>query len=731
MRKTQDTHKQLKRIVPIVLLIVVGLALRLWFLSVNELNPAQSPADDGDYYQRALRFATTGYYIDDFWLIRPPLHVFLFALMLRVSILLGDVPGLALVRGAQIVLSLLAIPTGYGLARRLFDHRAGLVFAGILAIWYPLIELPTHLFTEPLFITLLLVHLWLLVYWRDERRWMLLALSGVFLGLCALTRSVAVYGVPFVVLWLVLEAFKGHFVEALRLRGDVLRVQLPTLGRWVIIFALPCVLTILPWTVRNAIVYQRFILIDTIGTVNLWLHVEKYENLGYDQTGVEMLREMPQRDRHVFAIEDTRRMFFEDPVGFWGLLWRNAWEHFLHIWKGQFVEDFFLKSSFYGRPLREMWIPGMVGEVLWFGFALTGLAALVAPLREGVFRSVVLCWVGYTMLTVMIFHLEPRYLMPLWLVLALYSAWPLGNMGAFIQSLRQQPTHGVLTLLTMVAFVVLCVTYRHYPETVAAGMQRETSRAAGMRAYAAGEYDEAVAAFERMLEADDHFVSSRAELGMALISDGRYVEAEQLLGQDDVQHMLVGRGMLALARGEDAQAATLLRRAEKKSGNDVQAMTMHWFRPKPLTYLELGSGLDYGYIEGFSLAEQTHPPLSRSYRWVQGSGRVVMPLPQALQPGSVVALRMAGGQDDNARSMWLDFVDMGGNIVYTAQMELVPEQWRIYRVAVPDELVGQDDLRLVMRAPVFIPAHYHRGSSDIRPVSLMLNAVWVGVNGER
>lgn len=728
MRKTQNTLTKFERVAPIVLFIVVGLALRLWFLSVNELNPAQSPADDGDYYQRALRFATTGYYIDDFWLIRPPLHVFLFALMLRVSILLGNVPGLALVRGAQIVLSLLAIPAGYGLARRLFGHRAGLVFAGILAVWYPLIELPSHLFTEPLFITLLLVHLWLLVYWRDEQRWMLLALAGVFLGLAALTRSVAVYGVPFVLLWLVLEAFKGHYAEALKLRGDVLRARLPVLGRWVCMFALPCVLTILPWTVRNALVHERFILIDTIGTVNLWLHVEKYENLGYDQTGVEMLREMPQRDRHVFAIKDTRRMFFEDPVEFWGLLWRNAWEHFLHIWKGQFVEDFFLKSSFYGRPLREMWVPGMVGEVLWLGFALGGLAALAAPFRDGLFRSVALCWVAYTMLTVMIFHLEPRYLMPLWLVLALYSAWPLGNMATFVQSLRQQPTHGVLVLLVMIAFVVLCVTYRNYPETIAAGMQRETSRAAGMRAYAAGEYDEAIGAFETMLAADDHFVSSRAELGMALIAAGRYAEAERLLGEDDAQHMLVARGMLALARGEDEQAATLLTKAEKKSGNDVQVMTMHWFHPKPTTYLELGSGLDYGYIEGFSLAENTHPPLSRSYRWVQGKGHIVMPLPQALQPGSVVALRMAGGQAANARHMSLDFVDMGGNIVYTAQIQLVPEQWRIYRVAVPDALVGQHDVRLVMQAPVFIPAHFHRGNSDIRPVSLMLNAVWVGVS---
>ncbi|NJO08129.1 MAG: hypothetical protein HC876_22920, partial [Chloroflexaceae bacterium] len=78
----------------LAVLIGIGLGLRVWFAAVNELQPIYSPADDGDYYQRALRFATTGLYIDDFWLIRPPLHVVLFALMIRVSIWLGTVDGL-------------------------------------------------------------------------------------------------------------------------------------------------------------------------------------------------------------------------------------------------------------------------------------------------------------------------------------------------------------------------------------------------------------------------------------------------------------------------------------------------------------------------------------------------------------------------------------------------------------------------------------------------------------
>ena len=57
----------------LLLIVLIGIALRLWLIHVSPLDPRFSNADDGDYYRRALRFAVTGQYIDDAWLIRPPL----------------------------------------------------------------------------------------------------------------------------------------------------------------------------------------------------------------------------------------------------------------------------------------------------------------------------------------------------------------------------------------------------------------------------------------------------------------------------------------------------------------------------------------------------------------------------------------------------------------------------------------------------------------------------------
>lgn len=720
--------------VALLFLILVALALRVWFVSVNELDPAHSPADDGDYYQRALRFATTGQYIDDFWLIRPPLHVFLFALMLRIGILLGNVPGLLLVQSAQVLLSLLSIPIGYSLARRLFGVRAGLIFAALLAVWYPLIELPAHLFTEPLFIFLLLAHLWLLVWWRDERRWHLLAASGVVLGLTALTRSVALYGAVFVVGWLVLESVQAQVDAQRNNRGadgqeapgpSALWSSIRTLPLWqtlrqtlflCLLFCVPFALTVLPWTVRNYVVYQRVILVDTIGSVNLWLHMEKYE-----EKGVEILKKMPQRDRQDFAIADTRRMFFEDPVHFWSMLWRNAWLHFLHIWKGQFLEDFLLKVSFYGRPLRAMWIPGVIGDLLWFVFTPLGLMALVAPLREGHIRWVLWGWAAYTMLMVMIFHVEPRYLMPLWLVLALSASWVLGYPVQFFALLRQRRLFGGIAAVVAISFLVLCFSYRDYPTIVRMGFEREWHRAAGVQAFAAGDDESAVRELQTVVDVQPTFASSRAELAFALLAQGCTDEAQAIVGEDDAQHILIARGALALAQGDSNRALALFIRAEEKSGDNAQRVAMEWLRPSPTTRLGLGSAQAYGAIVGFSLPEQTGD--QQPYRWLQGHGRMVLSLPAPLREADVVALRLSGGPGDVP--LLLHFVDAQGKTVSTVPIRVEGGAWRTYYLPVPAALVGQQRLDIRLDAPIFLPAHLYPGSNDIRPLSLMVQAVWV------
>lgn len=702
-------------------LLLLGLALRLWYLHVNQLDPAYSSTDDGDYYQRALRLALTGEYVDDFWFIRSPLHVLLFGGLLRLGMLLGTIDGVLLIRLVQIALSLLAVLVGYDLGRRLFQPRAGVLFAAVLAAWFPLVELPIHLFSEPLFLYLLLIHLWLLLLWRDTRRWYLLALAGGMLGLTALARSPAVYSVPFVALWLLLEHARSVETSS---RKDWLRALLaPAALRRVALFGLACGLAIAPWTIRNYQEYQQFILIDTVGPVNMWLIVGDHE-----RRGSEILLSMPQGERQAFATREVRRLWQEDPQRFWGLLWYKADQNFQRIWQPQFTQDFFNQRSLYVRPLREFWPVGLLGDVWWLLFVAAGLAALAAPRspREGAFRVVALGWIGYTILSILILHPEPRYMFALWLFLALYGGWLLGNPAAALRAFWQGGATGRLlaglALVLVASLLSLCFSAHNYPQLIAAGLQREWQLAAGNRAYAADDFAAAERAYRAALEQRPDFVETRTLLGLSLLYQGEEAAARAVLTGDSAQRLDMARAALARAQGDDERAAALFTQAEIRASADIQTLAFAVLRPPPTDHVRLGTGTDLGYIAGFSPGETTaatatHP--AQPYRWLEGRGQVVLPLARPLGAGSGLALRLAAGRPEGT-TLHVGFAD--GT---TSTLHVDGTGWRVYHLPVPHALAGQQQLAVRLWGDTFMPAHRFPGSSDLRLLSVMVSEVQV------
>lgn len=693
-------------------LVLLGLALRLWFVAVNVIDPRFSAADDGDYYQRALRLAVTGEYRDDSWLIRPPLHIFLFAGLLRVSMALwaAPAPGIHLIRATHILLSLLSILMGYDMAQRLFSIRTGLIFAFLLAGWFPFVELPTLILSEPLYLFLLLTHLWMLVRWRDQRTWRWLIAAGVILGLAALARSPALYASAFSAAFVLFESW-GEAQGKLR---TIIRLTLPRIA----VLAICVVVVVGPWTLRNYRLYDRFIPVDTTGPVNLWLALQPQAIDG----GKTILASMDQAQRQDFVSAETRSILSADP---W-LLTRNVWPHFLHIWKAQFAEDFLLKASFFTRPLRAIWSLGAVGDLLWLGFTLTGLVALARPLREGAFRLVALGWMGYALLQVTLVHVEPRYLLPLWLLLALYGSWGLAEWRVRGAWARAPWLHAVGGLALAGTALLLILSYRNYPAMIMSGIVREQQHALGSRAYAQGDYQAAELAFRRSVAAQPIFVDGRADLALTLVALGRPTDALTELGDYHTHRADLVRGAILRELGDTNAAAQLFNNVEVLAGEDVKALALHWLRPAPRTQIVLGDGGDFGYVQGFSPGEQQPLPsgTSFSYRWLQGQGQIVLPLEKPLKQGSVVELQMTGGQAEGT-PLTIRIGNAAAN-----QVLVRSGQWRVYRFVVPESQVEQTRLTIYLSAPTFIPAQQDRASDDLRSLSLMVRSVAIAVDTE-
>jgi len=212
----------------------------------------------------------------------PPLYPWFIAILYR---LLGGLPAVLWVQAA---IGALLVPAVGRAGRLALGARAGLGAAAVVALYPDFVWFSVHFWSEILFIVLLWWGIERVLHADSTGSIRAAALAGVFWGLSTLTRELALHLAPFAAVWLVRDGF--------------LRGRARPLGRspgWVLagVFALTLVLTVAPWTIRNAIVFHAFIPVSTMGGSNLWqgnvplTHLEVHATLDRHQDPVERDRE--------------------------------------------------------------------------------------------------------------------------------------------------------------------------------------------------------------------------------------------------------------------------------------------------------------------------------------------------------------------------------------------------------------------------------------------------------
>jgi hypothetical protein len=157
--------------------------------------------------------------------------------------LLGPEPGA--VKALQVLVSTATVGLIYALALRLGGRRPARIAAFAAALYPTLIAYSHYLYTETLYLFLLTASIYAFFRNPDEPARRDLVASGVLFGLAALTRSVAVHFVPVWIGWCLLRGRRRQ-------------------ARNVAIMAGIALLVIAPWTLRNARLYERFVLVDPI-----------------------------------------------------------------------------------------------------------------------------------------------------------------------------------------------------------------------------------------------------------------------------------------------------------------------------------------------------------------------------------------------------------------------------------------------------------------------------------
>ncbi|MGC9328123.1 MAG: ArnT family glycosyltransferase [Candidatus Hinthialibacter sp.] len=396
-----------------VLLFFLALLPRfLW--AITEQPPPFS--DMEDYYMCAVNFLRGDYLSQspDRLAYRAPLYPLFLAVCLRIT------PGnhLLTIRLAQSVLGSVSAVLVYWIARRLmqplFSHEKikrrhlyrelapfliGLTYAFMA---YPIFFCSVFM-TETFFITLFLVWvLWGLHLDQTSSVWRLSGFS-FWLGLLALTRPIALFFLP-VLIWKIAACTSKKS------------------GRWnkwipFLAWAAP----ILPWTLRNFLLFHSLVLISTNSGVNFF--IGNNPTFGYYESGYKeaVRREYIQTHGPNEAGEDRlflrlgMRYILHDPRAFFV---RSGWKfYFLYLLD---KEPWPWEEYHQGRGLlvagSDNW-PLIRWKPFFFFIAVWGaIYAYVRRLRHGSLIAVI----GLYTAACLIFFARTRFRMPLEPLLTIY-----------------------------------------------------------------------------------------------------------------------------------------------------------------------------------------------------------------------------------------------------------------------------------------------------------------------
>lgn len=290
-------HDRVERRYPTTLWWIVGLSLVLKLLLIAPAADLKPVGDQRNYLKAGWMLVEHGRieYANPVWdeAHAPPVMPYFMAACYKVA---GVEWYRRLVILIQVILSTLSVLLVYSISIRFLPRRTSLLASGMVAFYPPLVAFSHYIWNETIYIFLLLAVIELLLRAGSggSRRWALAA--GLLGGVTALTRSIFLLQLPLVALWL-LACAPGTWRRKSLLAG---------------LFAAGMFAIIMPWSVRQTLRYDRFLLIDT-NTGNV---LQKNLNvLGPENHDVGMSRrQIDYAKRYARRIPYRPRVTAEHPV---------------------------------------------------------------------------------------------------------------------------------------------------------------------------------------------------------------------------------------------------------------------------------------------------------------------------------------------------------------------------------------------------------------------------------
>ncbi|HYO50389.1 MAG TPA: hypothetical protein VEW94_11120, partial [Chloroflexia bacterium] len=463
-----------------------------------------------------------------------------------------------------------------------------------------------------------------------------MVVAGAVGGAAVLVRSLLLSFTPLLLAWFwwVLPR-SGNLAKrnpfALRWSG---RALLP-----LAVFVVAMLTVILPWTVRNYVRYERFLLVETTGGYQMWLY---NDNISRDEINGRLMAIRNPVDREQYASEQAQRAILSDLPAFAN----EAVHRFVEAWP---VDDFseyktFFRNKYPAGDSTPRDIFAWLGTIFYTGLGILAIWGFaLAPGRT--FKGLVLLVLLHYAVTTMITHAEFRYRMPLYPFASIYAGWAMVALASLRRNRmrnaadtsrftyhvsRIKDSAFLLAALLSLVFLLQCLSLALPGFTDA--IRYERRYLSGKSRMEAGDYAGALADFEGAAAIDKTCACLYRNIGLA----------HGMLGESDAERAAY---TTAIAREEhDWKARALLTDRLRAAGDpqanrpyagtraEFQVVQQRWawenFDPPSAPEVDVG-GVDIGYVMGFE-SQEREPEVQGAdvtYRWSTEHGFIRLPAP--------------------------------------------------------------------------------------------------------
>lgn len=665
-------------------LFLVAFAVRLayWERSAAFGSYALS-YDDDEYYKAGILFARGEFFRDPYPLryTRSPGFSLAFA-----PLLAAFGPRLEIILFFQVCVSVLSVALVYATARRAFGKQAGLWAAALMAVSPNYAALAgSLLLSETVFVFWALLVIYLLWRWTQENlRGGQALLLGVLFGYMALLRGQALYFFGLAALWYAYE---------MRRRKKIGLENFAPLG----VMLVGLILVIAPWTWRNAVTYNRFILLDTNSGWTVW----RDHRVPGDDFWETLPRIENPADRANYAVARGAQNILADPAR---QIFAQGAANLMALPRLE-LESFARGGGYLADVIADaptLWL-ALANDVFFIGALILALAGFLLNTKR--LPWLLVLWLALNLAMFFFFHTQSRFRAHYLFVLIIFAGAALAQGRALWKNLAPRARAlwlGASALILVLAYSPLL------PPLFASEF------------YLAQAGD--IATTQKAVDAFPNYAAAQDALGDAYRRAGDFenalaaYDAALQINQFELQARL-GRMDIFRQQGDARKLARETRAAGIATGQVEIPASLWWsFDPAPTRLIELGDDPNsFGYILNFHAAQMDG---AEPMRFTRDRSFLKFPGVTGWQPQKLVFYARAVPLPNQP----LPIVNVRLNGREVAKIPLTAE-WMDYEIPLDDAARSQDTLVVEFRSPTFRPSDVFPDSKDTRDLGFMLSYV--------